>query len=83
MGLSPLKIKTNSLTLLKSLIAKPPYITLLPIHMVGSEIERGDIVKLHTKGAPLTRKGGLILRKERVDNPVAAALMSTLREVCS
>ena len=83
MGLSPLKIKTNSLTLLKSLIATPPYITLLPIHKVSSEIERGDIVKLHTKGAPLTRKGGLIYRKERIENSVADALMDALKETCS
>jgi len=83
MGHSPLKTKTNSLTLLKSLVTQSPYITLLPLHMVEEEIARGDIVKLQMKNAPLTRKGGLLYRSERPDNPVADAFMQTLRKLCS
>ena len=82
-GQSPVRIKTNSLSLLKSLVKKPPYITVLPHHMVRDEIERGEIVKLQLEDFNLTRKGGLIYRTERITHPGAEYLMEIFRELCA
>jgi DNA-binding transcriptional LysR family regulator len=78
---SPLKVKTNSLTLLGSLVTKPPFITILPLQMAEVDIQRGDVVRLKTEAPNLKRKGGLIYRKERPSNPVADALMDIFRNL--
>ena len=80
---NPVKVKTNSLTLLQSLVARSYFITMLPQHMVQEDINRGDICVLEIDNFNLRRKGGLIYRDVRLGNPEAETLMETIRELCA
>lgn len=79
---SPIRVRTNSLSLLKALVQTPPWITLLPRHMVGDELEAGAISQLRVSGEPVLRRGGLIFRPARLKDKHVAALASAIREAC-
>lgn len=66
---SPIRVRTNSLNLLKSLIEAPPWVTLLPVHMVQPELERRQLVALDVKGARVQRRGGIVYRRARSEDP--------------
>lgn len=78
----PIIIKTNSLTFLKSLVENPPFITLLPRHMVERDILRDNLTVLKVKGAELYRKGGLIYRKNSSKSEPRTALFNAIRKAC-
>ena len=79
--LSPIKLKTNSLTLLKSVINKGPYITLLPHHMVAQDVKEGRLSILSTDQDKLKRKGGLIYRKNELPNSALERFKAISAEV--
>lgn len=76
---SPITLKTNSLTLLKSIISEPPFITLLPRHMVEADVAEKKLAILKTNQDPLKRKGGLVYRKNDIANPALESLKETLK----
>ena len=80
---SPIALKTNSLTLLKSMISEPPFITLLPLHMVEEDVSEKKLAILKTNQDRLKRKGGLVYRKNDVVNPILEHLKLTLRGLIS
>ncbi|GAB5457827.1 MAG: LysR substrate-binding domain-containing protein [Henriciella sp.] len=79
---SPIQLRTNSLSLLKSLVLQPPWITLLPRHMVTGEVARGDLAILPVRGEPVTRRGGLLYRKASESDKILAAFADRIREAC-
>ncbi len=79
---SPIRIKSNSLTVLKSIAQSPPWITLLPKHMVEEDIDLGQLTILKVT-EKLSRKAGLIYRANTVDHPVQHAFIQTLKEACT
>lgn len=66
---SPIRVRTNSLNLLKSLIETPPWVTLLPLHMVQPELQRGDLVELDVSSDRVRRRGGIVYRRVRSEDP--------------
>ena len=66
---SPIRVRTNSLNLLKSLIETPPWITLLPTHIVHAEMERGLVCSINVDADKVRRKGGLVYRRSQSDDP--------------
>jgi len=76
---SPIALKTNSLTLLRSMISQPPFITLLPRHMVEHNIAAGQLSILNIGQDRLKRKGGLVYRKNDIPNPALNKLLETLK----
>ena len=81
--LSPIKLKTNSLTLLKSVVNKAPYITLLPRHMVAQDVEEGRLSILSTDQDELKRKGGLIYRKSDLPNQMLERFKAISAQICT
>lgn len=79
---SPIQLRTNSLSLLKSLVQQPPWITLLPRHMVTGEVTRGGLAVLPVSGEPVTRRGGLLYRKASESDNTLAALANEIRKAC-
>lgn len=77
---SPITLKTNSLTLLKSIVSEPPFITLLPEHMVETDVRQNKLAILKTNQDRLKRKGGIIYRKNDIPNPVLESLKHILRQ---
>ena len=76
---SPITLKTNSLTLLKSIITQPPFITLLPHHMVKSDVANGNLAILNVNQDTLRRKGGLIYRKNILPNPTIEMFINAVK----
>ena len=80
---SPIRVRTNSLNLLKSLIETPPWISLLPRHMVQSELDCGQICELHVTGEPVRRNAGIVYRRSRSEDPDLKRFSETVRAACA
>ncbi|MDX2142667.1 MAG: LysR family transcriptional regulator [Rhodospirillaceae bacterium] len=70
--------RTNSLSLIKSLVQHHGFISFLPIHLIAPELKRGELVLLKLPGGRIDRPAGLILRNAV---PVRAALGVVLAEI--
>ncbi len=79
---SSIRLRTNSLSLLKTLVQSPPWVSLLPRHMLYSEIEGGKVIELNVAGEPVRRPGGLVFRKSRLVDDHVSALAEAIRNVC-
>jgi DNA-binding transcriptional LysR family regulator len=79
---SPIRLKTNSLSLLKSLVRQPPWITLLPRHMVEAELTEGLITALEVPGERVSRRGGILVRAARMRDANLSDFAETLRRAC-
>jgi DNA-binding transcriptional LysR family regulator len=76
-------VRTNSLNLIRSLIAGGSFIGILPAHVVGRDVARGAICRLEAPGCPIVRKAGLITRKSMPLRPVVAHFMAEIRTACA
>lgn len=65
---SPIRVRTNSLNLLKSLVESPPWITLLPLHIVKAELQRGSLIALDVAGDKVRRNGGIVYRRSQSED---------------
>lgn len=79
---TPIMVKTNSLTMLRNLIQEPPYISLLPHHLIKEDIRLGQLCALDTPSGDVQRKGGLIYRKNRIASPPREMVFECIRDVC-
>jgi len=75
-------LRTNSLTLIKSVIVDYDFVGLVPEHMMAAELEAGTVVKLDMPGTPIVRDAGLIMRKDGYRRPIADMLAEEIREAC-
>lgn len=76
-------IRTNSLTLIKSLVMSSNFVCLLPDHLFSEELSSGEVVRLPTSSTPVTRSAGLLFKKDGFRRPVANALGAEIQEVVS
>lgn len=82
-GVSPIRVRTNSLTTLKSLVEVPPWITLLPYHIVQTELDRKQLCALDVKGDQVRRRGGIVSRRTQADNQDIKRFSDCVRSVCN
>ncbi len=75
-------LRTNSLTLIKSMIVERDFVGLVPEHMMAAELEQGTVVRLEVPGTPIVRDAGLIMRKEGYHRPIADVLADEIRSFC-
>ncbi len=75
-------IKTNSLTLIRSLVLNAGFVGLVPHHLLKNEIAGGRVVRLDVPSTPIVRHAGLITRREGFHRPVADELAATIRSHC-
>jgi len=75
-------LRTNSLTLIKSVIVDGGFVGLVPEHMMVEEIENGTAIRLDVPGTPIARDAGLILRKDAYHRAIAELLADEIRERC-
>jgi len=78
----PITVRTNSLSFLKKLAMEPPFITLLPRHLVERDIHLNNLTILKVKDAELRRKGGLIYRRDSLKTDARTALFNAIRTAC-
>ena len=75
-------LRTNSLTLIKSVIVDYDFVGLLPEHMMTAELKAGTVVKLDLPGTPIVRGAGLIMRKAGYRRPIADLMAEEIRTTC-
>jgi DNA-binding transcriptional LysR family regulator len=75
-------VKTNSLTMMKSLIAKQGFVGLLPEHLMAEEEASGAVKRLALSHTPIRRRAGLIVKEETYHRPVTESLAQTIRDHC-
>lgn len=75
-------LRTNSLTLIKSVIVDYDFVGLLPEHMMADELADGAVVRLDLPGTPIVRKAGLMMRKGGYRRPIADVLAEEIRIAC-
>jgi DNA-binding transcriptional LysR family regulator len=72
-------VRTNSLNLIRSLLASGGFIGILPEHLVRLRTKRGEMRRLDAPDCPVVRKAGIITRRSMPARPVLAAFIEELR----
>lgn len=72
-------VRTNSLNLIRSLIAKGGFIGILPEHLIQRRTRPGAVTRLDAPGCPIVRKAGIITRKSMPERPVVQLFIAELR----
>jgi len=82
-GISPPSnaIRTNSLSLILSLLASGPYVTILNRHLL--EKSGAAVSTLALPPLPVRRQAGLIYRRASVERPALQPFLAELRAVCA
>jgi len=76
-------VRTNSLNLIRSLIANGGFIGILPEHVIQRRTRRGEVRRLDAPGCPVVRKAGLITRAAMPPRPVVDMFVAQLRSACA
>ena len=75
-------VRTNSLTLIRSLVLNSGFVGLIPHHLLKHGLESDRVTRLEVPSTPLVRDAGLITRREGFHRPVADELAETIRQHC-
>lgn len=75
-------LHTNSVPLAKILIAEKGYVSMLPIHMLSREIERGDIVTVPIPAGAFRRAAGLLYRAREEPRRGVTLVIDMFRDAC-
>jgi LysR family transcriptional regulator of gallate degradation len=75
-------LRTNSLTLIKSVIVHADFVGLVPEHMMVKELEAGTVVRLDVPSMPIVRDAGLIMRRDGYHRPIVEMLADDIRDTC-
>ena len=75
-------VRTNSLNLIRSLIANGGFLGILPEHVIQRRSCRGDVQRIDAPGCPVVRKAGIITRKSMPSRPVVDMFIAELRATC-
>jgi DNA-binding transcriptional LysR family regulator len=76
-------VRTNSLNLIRSLIANGGFIGILPEHVIQRRTRRGEVRRIDAPGCPVVRKAGLITRRSMPARPVVDMFVAELRAACA
>lgn len=72
-------VRTNSLNLIRSLIANGGFLGVLPEHVVAAQLRAGSVVQLAAPDCPIVRRAGIITRRGLPPRPMVARFMAELR----
>ena len=75
-------VRTNSLDLIRSLLASGGFVGIVPEHLVAASVARGEIVRIDAPDCPVARKAGLITRAGRPPQPLLDQFVAELRAAC-
>jgi LysR family transcriptional regulator of gallate degradation len=83
LAVPPTTFRSNSLSMIKSLVERGRFLTYLPEHVVAEEVKRGSIRRLDVAMEPVLRKAGLIYLQRPFQPNAVARVMEMLREECA
>jgi DNA-binding transcriptional LysR family regulator len=75
-------VRTNSLTLIRSLVLHAGFVGLVPHHLLKHELAAGRVTRLDIPSTPIVRQAGLVTRREGFHRPVADELAAAIRQHC-
>ena len=75
--------RTNSLNLIRSLVASGQFLSTLPEHLVAAELAAGSLRRLPVPGGSLERKAGLVYRDIAEVRPAVEHFRDAVRRVCA
>jgi DNA-binding transcriptional LysR family regulator len=78
----PRAVRTNSLALIRGLVAEQGFLAMLPREAVATDIRAGSIRVLRTTSSAGRRRAGLLLPERRAE-PAVARVMQIVRETCT
>ncbi len=78
-----LTTRTNSLALIKTLIMHHGFVSILPEHVVASDVKRGDLAVLKLPEGRFERRAGLIMRSGVVPRLAVNHVLREIRNACS
>lgn len=76
-------VRTNSLDLIRSLLAGGNFVALMPQHIMARREREGAVVRLDAPGMPIIRRAGIIMRQDSATRPLVATFNELLREECT
>ncbi len=76
-------IQTNSIPLIRSMVTQDDFVSILPHHLVRTQLRRGTLKRIQTPGAELIRHAGIIARLDARQDQDIAAFIDTAREMVS
>lgn len=79
---APRPLRTNSLVMLKSLLATGEFLAMLPRHVVQREIRAGTVSRIDITTAGRRPVAGLIHLGRRNRSPAVEQVMNIVREIC-
>jgi DNA-binding transcriptional LysR family regulator len=74
--------RTNSLGLIKALVTRHGFISILPEHIVANELKSGELVILKLPQGRVERDAGLILRAGVIPRPAVSHVLAEIRKRC-
>lgn len=75
-------LRTNSIGLIRKLIYRDAFLTLLPDHLMAAQEEEGFARRILVEGVPIVRRAGLIRRATMPNRPALEAFCEELRAAC-
>jgi DNA-binding transcriptional LysR family regulator len=75
--------RTNSLSLIKALVARHGFVSTLPDHLIAEEVRRGDMAILKLPQGRIERRAGLIYRRGSDAQAALAIALTHIRQVCA
>lgn len=79
----PTTFRTNSLSMIKSLVTRGRFLTYLPEHVVAGEVKRGILKRLDVGIDPVVRRAGLMYLRRPFQPNAVARVLDMLREECA
>jgi DNA-binding transcriptional LysR family regulator len=80
---APKPLRTNSLTLLKSILVKGKHLALLPRHCVRREVRSGLFRRLAIPTAVRRPRAGLMYLRRRARSASVERVLEVIRQVCA
>ena len=76
-------VLTNSLELLRSLVRRGEFVTMLGASWIAEDLRRGELATIRAPGLPVQRKAGLLYREGSPSPMVAELFMQQIRAICA
>ncbi len=76
-------LRTDSLTLIRTLMTEGSYATCMPEEMFLHELEKGSLARLEVPEFTFPRRAGLMYRSSDYHPPAVEAVMNAIRAACS
>lgn len=75
--------RTNSLSLMVALVQSGQFISTLAEHLIGPQLQSGDMRRLPIADAAIERQAGLIYRRGAPARPATGYVVAEFRQVCA